>query len=153
MKRLLYLLTLSLLAKTQAQSRWSVAIHGVSYHLHSSDSTGYRFNDLNYGLGLRRQFPHDLAVQAGFYYNSQRRISEYALLDWLPLKLDIVRLGAFIGTVNHYKYGQGKFLPAGGIALQVPIGQANLITRFVPSYKSVNTAFWSFEFNLPIKWL
>lgn len=80
-------------------------------------------NQVNLGVGLTGTLTPDWSVSAGFYRNSFRRLSAYALANWTPLHLLLpgIRLGAGLtaGFLTGYSYDENPIRPlAAGALLQ-----------------------------------
>ncbi len=67
---------------------------------HPNQSRGY--NENNSGLGLEYRFKPDTSVMVGSFYNSVRRDTNYAAVNWQPLALGDWKLGLAMGVMNGY---------------------------------------------------
>lgn len=67
---------------------------------HSNQSKGY--NENNHGLGVEYQFRPDTSVMVGSFYNSVRRDTHYAAVNWQPIALGDWKLGMAVGVMNGY---------------------------------------------------
>ena len=81
----------------------SVIGHGVAKHLENHD-----FNERPYGAGLRYE-EGEYALQVGDFYNSVRKNTFYAGLDWSPIHTNLVgclnfESGLYAGAATGYKY-------------------------------------------------
>lgn len=88
-------------ASKQAQASWWLSPGGKAYHFNRKKN----YNEENYGLGLEYG-TFESSWQAGFYRNSHRKDSYYAMYAWRPIALDQAgywRLGAVAGLVTGYK--------------------------------------------------
>jgi hypothetical protein len=101
-------------ARGEDAREWHVVIHTHSWH--SSHPQGLRWNENNWGLGVRHDVAPGWSWQTGVYRNSLERSSAYVLGDWLPLGGRAWSLGASGGLV------------AGGYSLPV-IAVAGLVGR------------------------
>ncbi len=75
-----------------------VNLGGFSRHF--SSNNGY--NENNLGLGLEYRTSPEVAYMAGAYYNSVRKTTSYAAVNWQPWQLGPVKLGAALGVMNGY---------------------------------------------------
>ena len=77
--------------------------------VHTKASARHSLNQVNTGLGLEYQATRDIDLSGGFYRNSFKRPSVYALIEWLPLQVDLpigltARLGVTGGLVSGYSH-------------------------------------------------
>lgn len=87
-------------------------------------------NQVNPGLGLTNQVTPDWSVSIGFYRNSFRRTSGYALVNWTPLHLSLpagvrVSAGLTAGLLSGYTHDENPVRPlaAGALVqLRLPSG-------------------------------
>ena len=113
-----------------AQARWHAVLHTFSHHYHQP--TASRWNENNWGLGLRRDVGDTTAVQLGAYHNSNFDTSAYFIGEWTPLELGVLRAGAFGGVVSGYKVPL-----AAGLVGRAQLGPYSASVRLVPkAYKS-----------------
>lgn len=75
-------------------------VNAGAFTYHSNQSKGY--NESNYGLGVEYQFRPDTSVMVGSFYNSVRRDTHYAAVNWQPLALGDWKLGVAVGVMNGY---------------------------------------------------
>ena len=73
-------------------------IGGFSSHF--SRDKGY--NENNVGLGVEYRLSPDVSVMAGRYYNSVRKNTSYAAVNWQPWTLGGWKLGGAIGLMDGY---------------------------------------------------
>lgn len=76
---------------------WHVVVHVRSWH--ASHPAGVRWNEKNWGLGLRRDVSDDWSVQTGAYRNSLKETSAYVLADWSAWRTERWSLGGSVGLV------------------------------------------------------
>jgi hypothetical protein len=60
------------------------------------------FNEHNLGLGLEYRTSPELSYMAGIYYNSVRKNTTYAAVNWQPWSVGPFKVGAAIGFMNGY---------------------------------------------------
>ncbi|WP_172983212.1 hypothetical protein [Thiomonas sp. Bio17B3] len=75
--------------------------------IHNRAEARRSLNQVNPGLGVEYQFTPDVGLSGGFYRNSFRRASVYALATWTPLHLALpagltARIGVAGGVVSGY---------------------------------------------------
>ncbi len=75
-----------------------VNLGGFSRHFASNKG----YNENNLGLGLEYRTSDEIAYMAGAYYNSVRKTTSYAAVNWQPWQLGPVKLGAALGVMNGY---------------------------------------------------
>lgn len=124
-----------------------IIAHGLSKHAKKTSSTGHPYNENNPGAGLRLDgdwMPKSTAIQVGHYYNSYRRHSTYAVVDWLPLKKETgpaqISAGAFLGVVNGYPWADGRWAPAAGVMARAQISRFSVAVRASPGKGSKGVA-------------
>lgn len=117
-----------------AQAQWHVVLHTFSYHFQAP--TKGRWNEENWGLGLRRDLGETTALQVGAYNNSSFNTSAYIMGEWLPVGVGPIRAGVFGGGVSGYKLPMGA-----GLAGRAQFGHYSATVRLVPKvYKSGSAA-------------
>lgn len=121
----LFALTGAASAKTDTH----VVIHGLSHHANARPN-GQRWNEVNTGIGFRRELASDLSAQVGFYRNSIDRNSVYALSDWTPLQVGAISFGGFAGVATGYKAHPVSVI--GGVVARVQIRRVSLALRMAP---------------------
>ena len=75
-----------------------VNLGGFSRHF--ARDKGY--NESNLGLGVEYRTSTELSYMAGAYYNSMRKTTYYAAVNWQPLSIGPWKLGASAGVMNGY---------------------------------------------------
>jgi len=60
------------------------------------------FNEHNFGLGIEYRTSPSLSYMAGSYYNSVRKNTTYAAVNWQPWSVGSLKVGAAIGLMNGY---------------------------------------------------
>lgn len=129
-----------------AASDFHVQVHGLSYHTERTQANGDKWNERNYGLGLRYQVNDAWDVQAGAFKNSQFKTSAYAIATWLPVEVTKeLRAGMFGGVVNGYRLNDGRAVPAGGLAARYQAERLSVTWRFVPKHPKTDSAVISIE--------
>jgi hypothetical protein len=116
---------------------------------HTGQSTRYRYNEHNDGIGLEWHWAPQWQLNAGHYRNSVRRNSSYLQAAWMPWAHEWpdagwrMQAGASLGVVNGYPKVEhsryfGTLVPA--LALEGRRFGANLV--YIPSVgKKVDGAF------------
>ncbi len=89
-----------------APSPWSLDINATS--VHTEAWARRQLNQDNPGLGIEYQFNPDWSAAGGFYKNSYRRETAYALGIWTPLHIDLpagltASAGLAAGLVSGYR--------------------------------------------------
>jgi opacity protein-like surface antigen len=126
MKRTIIAAVLAALSSATAHaapSRWALDVNTVSYHTEAW--ARHSLNQDNPGMGLEYQATPDWSALAGFYKNSYRHTTGYALAAWTPLRVDLpagLRAGAGIaaGLVSGYSRSEVPTSPlAAGAVLRI----------------------------------
>jgi hypothetical protein len=81
-----------------ASSQLWVNVGGFSRHF--DRNRGY--NEHNLGLGIEYRTSPELSYMAGSYYNSVRKNTTYAAVNWQPWSVGPFKVGAAIGLMNGY---------------------------------------------------
>jgi hypothetical protein len=106
----------------RAESEFSLDVSLASLH---TNNRPHKFNQTNPGLGLTYSFSQDFSGSLGFYENSYRRISAYALANWTPWHASLpgdftLAGGVTAGLVSGYTRAQCAMRPlAAGLLLQL----------------------------------
>ena len=104
-------------------SPWSLDINTTS--IHTESWARRQLNQDNPGLGIERQFNKDWSAAGGFYRNSYRRETAYALALWTPLHCDLpaglaASAGLAAGLVSGYRRSEVPTAPlAAGAVLRL----------------------------------
>ena len=77
--------------------------------VHTKAAARHSLNQVNPGLGLEYQATRDIGLAGGFYRNSFKRASVYALVEWTPLHLRLpaglsASMGIAGGVVSGYAH-------------------------------------------------
>jgi len=75
-----------------------VNVGGFSRHF--ARDKGY--NESNLGIGIEYRTSPEVSFMAGSYYNSVRKTTYYAAVNWQPLSIGPWKLGASAGVMNGY---------------------------------------------------
>ena len=127
-----------------ATSATHLVLHGLSHHFEARPN-GQRWNEVNTGLGLRHDFGGDLSGQIGIYRNSMARTGAYALLDYTPLHLGPVNIGAFAGAATGYL---PALCPMVGAVLRMDAGRFTPTLRLIPKVPGHNPATVALEIGV-----
>ena len=122
----------------QAEPSWHLQVHGVSHHF--GEKAVGKWNERNYGAGLRYQHSETWGVQGGTFRNSYDRQSTYAVIDYTPLLGGSV--GVFGGVASGYRE-DGPLI--GGLLLRWQGERVSLAARIVPKVRKEHTAVIAFE--------
>ncbi len=85
-------------ASPLSHSEMWVNVGGFSRHF--ARNKGY--NESNFGLGVEYRLNPDVSVMAGSYYNSIRRTTTYATVNWQPYRVGEIKVGALAGLMDGY---------------------------------------------------
>jgi hypothetical protein len=124
-------------ASQEPASRFWITPGAVSYHFKNRD----QFNQTHPGLGIEYHFAPDWAVVGGTYKNSNSLWSKYGGVNWTPLRLGPLHLGATAQVANNYKAardGKPFAFAAPVIALEGERFGANLYV--IPTIRNVTGA-------------
>lgn len=115
-------------AADTAVEGWHVVLHARSWH--SSHPPQERWNEHNWGMGLRHAWAPSWAWQIGAYRNSLDRATSYGLIDWSPLQLGRWHIGAGAGlTVGGY---DAPYKLAAGLQARYQLGPGSVSLRLFP---------------------
>ena len=125
----------------------SIVGHGLSKHLDN-----HNFNEQNYGAALRLE-NKDFATQIGGYYNSLRKDTFYAGIDWSPLHYNVsgclnVDAGLYVGGATGYKYA---VTPMAGVQAAVKCKDVFVRVRAMPDPFYNSKAVGAVEFGVVLK--
>lgn len=126
---LLSMLLLSPEAKAKDEGAWHVVLHTHSWH--SSQPVGRRWNEDNWGLGIRRDFSQQWSWQVGAYRDSLKETSAYVLADWMSWAFDALTVGAGFGVITGGGYEE-KYTPAAALVLRYSVERCSATVRFFP---------------------
>ena len=110
-------------AADASPSPWSLDINSAS--VHTEAWARRQLNQDNPGLGIEYQFSPDWSAAGGFYKNSYRRETAYALGIWTPLRISLpcgltASAGLAAGLVSGYRRPEVPTEPlAGGAVLRL----------------------------------
>lgn len=145
-KRLLILIVLFLLASTSVRpadwSRLGLTLYGVSYHLERRDEDGYRFNEVNPGLGLQYRF-HErgksaYALESGILLDSYRRRATYFVLGYRYTLLRNFGVGLVFGLYDSRAVSESGAVVAAAPYLAVDFHHASLRIFHLPEFPGIN---------------
>lgn len=127
-------IVLLLVSTTALSDEMYLNINIHAHHWNREAASKLNLNEVNPGVGL--EFVEgDYRKMIGFYRNSDRNTSAYALLAWAPVKIGVVKLGAFGGMVTGY---ESPYLPVAGATAIVEITEkVNLNITAIPTISSI----------------
>lgn len=109
---------------------------GFSHHMDRSRN----FNEHNFGLGAQYRFNENHAVSVGYYHNSIRQTSHYALYKYTPLHYGPVSAGVMAGAVDGYpKLNHGRAYPLALPMASVRMGRVEAEAMYVPKMKDISS--------------
>lgn len=106
MKILISLFLLFVYNIAHAESPW-FALGSLSYH----QDRDANYNERNAGFGLEFPFSETTALAVGFYNNSIRQHTNYALYQWTPWQLGTFKFGGMVGVADGYYANDGGIVP------------------------------------------
>lgn len=121
------ILAISESACADESSTW-LQLGAASYHFDRDQ----HYNEINAGLGIEHQFNARHSLAAGFYRNSERNTSYYAVYGYTPIELGPVKLGALAGAANGYSAHDGKWFPVILPVATAQIGRAGVNVTVIP---------------------
>ncbi len=138
-----------------AATTFSLDVNLASYHLERW--ARHSLNQRNLGAGITANFNRDWSVSAGWYRNSYRRGSAYALVNWTPLHLPLrggwsLAAGATAGLDSGYRTDELATEPvvaAALVQLRAPSGWSVNLTG-VPNDGPGRSGFVGAQFSLPL---
>lgn len=90
--------TASALDPDATQGEVWLNVGGFSRHF----SRGGGYNENNLGLGAEYRTSPEVSYMAGAYYNSVRKTTTYAALNWQPWTVGPLKIGATVGVMDGY---------------------------------------------------
>ena len=125
----------------------SIVGHGFSKHLDN-----HNFNERPYGAALRLE-NKDFGFQVGDYYNSIRKNTFYAGLDWSPIHYNVsgcvnIDAGLYFGGATGYKYA---VTPMAGVQAAVKCDNVFVRVRAMPDPFYNSKAVGAVEIGLVLK--
>lgn len=152
------ILTVAMPAKSHAREagRITLDINVGSYHTQAWARRD--LNQKNPGLGVTYHVDRTWAFAGGGYWNSYRRPTAYALVQWTPLQLGgsndwHVDAGLVAGLASGYRYDEIAVRPlAGGalVRLVAPSG-VSLNLYGVPGTGGSKSGFVGVQFSVPMR--
>lgn len=138
-----------------ASPTFSLDLNLASYH--TERWARHALNQHNGGLGLTARFNRDWSVSAGWYRNSYRRGSTYALVNWTPLHASLpggwsIAAGATAGLDSGYRSDELATQPlvaAGLLRVIAPAGWSVNLTA-VPNAPHARSGFIGLQLSLPL---
>ncbi|MDP2018602.1 hypothetical protein [Hydrogenophaga sp.] len=85
------------LAPASSSQLW-LNVGGFSQHFKRQNG----YNENNLGLGIEYRTSPEISYMAGSYYNSVRKNTTYAAVNWQPWSMGAFKLGAAVGLMNGY---------------------------------------------------
>ena len=82
------------------QSNTALWLNVGGFSRHFNRQAGH--NENNLGLGIEYRTSSEISYMAGSYYNSVRKSTTYAAVNWQPLSMGAFKLGAAVGLMNGY---------------------------------------------------
>ncbi len=82
------------------QRKGSVWVNVGGFSSHFNREKGY--NEQNAGIGIEYAFHSSASVMVGSYYNSLRKQTTYAAVNWQPITIGPVKVGAALGVMDGY---------------------------------------------------
>ncbi|MCT0224378.1 hypothetical protein [Synechococcus sp. CS-1328] len=126
------------LAPTPASASWELVLHAVSHHV--DPPVVGRWNERNWGLGLRKELDSTRSLHAGAYRNSNFATSVYMIMDWRPIESGSLNWGLFGGVVSGYK---GPL--AAGLIARMEYSGVSATVRGSPKAHRTGSAVIAFE--------
>ena len=125
--------------------------------LHTERWARHDLNQRNLGAGITAQLTPNWSVSAGWYRNSYRRGSAYALVNWTPLHWSLpagwsLAAGATAGLDSGYRTNEIATQPlvaAGLLRLIAPAGWSINLTA-VPNAPGRRSGFIGMQVSMPL---
>jgi hypothetical protein len=115
--------------QADAADDWHLVLHAHSWH--ASHPPGTRWNEDNWGLGLRRELGPDWAWQVGAYRDSLKKTSTYVLADWTPWRFDSLVIGGGVGLITGGGY-EDSVKPAAELVVRYQLERLSATIRVFP---------------------
>ena len=124
--------------------------------IHTEHWARKQLNQRNEGLGITAQLAPSWSVSTGFYRNSYRRTSVYALAAWTPLHIPLgawhIDVGGEAGLVSGYlrnEVASSPLMAAGLVRLVSPWHWA-IALSMVPNAPNRSSGFIGAQLSLPL---
>ena len=139
-----------------AATTFSLDVNLASYH--TERWARHDLNQHNLGLGATAHFNRDWSVSAGWYRNSYRRTSAYALVNWTPLHGSLplpagwsIAAGAAAGLDSGYRRDELATEPFVAAALVRVIAPADWSINLtaVPNAPGGRSGFIGMQVSMP----
>jgi hypothetical protein len=132
-----------------------LSINMASYH--TQEWARESLNQENPGIGLELRQSRSWAFSGGFYVNSYRRTTAYALAQWTPLQVGRqvswhVDAGVVVGTATGYSRTEVPCAPLmGAFALRIaaPRSYVEVVLVGVPNIGAGQSGFIGLQLSLP----
>ncbi len=142
-------------AAASAATTFSLDVNIASYHLERWARR--ELNQHNEGLGLTARFTPDWSISAGWYRNSYRRTSAYALANWTPWHWSLpagwsLAAGVTAGLDSGYRRDELATEPlvaAGLVRVIAPKGWSINLTA-VPNTPGRRSGFIGAQVSMPL---
>lgn len=142
-------------AIASAATTFSLDVNLASYH--TERWARHDLNQRNLGLGVTWRAARDWSVSTGFYRNSYRRTSTYALVNWTPWHASMpegwcIAVGATAGLDSGYRSDELATQPLVAAALVrmiAPQGWAVDLTA-VPNAPGRRSGFIGAQVSMPL---
>ena len=123
-------------------------VGGIS--LHPGDRNG-TLNGYNPGIGIEYHRPNGDFIAAGYYHNSVRKGSRYAVYAWQLAAKDGVSLGVFSGVVDGYpSVNNGNIMPFSAPYLSIMGERFGVNLVFIPSIEKRVSSALAVQFKIKI---
>lgn len=84
---------------TPTKAEDSIWLNSGGFSKHFKDNGR---NETHLGLGVEYRFHEDMGVMVGYHKNSLNLRTRYAALNYQPLKIGSIKIGASIGVMDGY---------------------------------------------------
>jgi len=124
--------------------------------LHTEKWARQDLNQNNLGLGVTAHVNKNWAVSSGFYRNSYRRTSVYALAQWTPIHIPMgswrIDAGAEAGLVSGYRRSEVPSAPVMGAGLVRVVSPHGWSVNFtiVPNTPNRSSGFVGLQVSAPL---
>lgn len=156
-------LILAALAACLATAIMAPAAHATTFTLdlnlasvHTERWARDSLNQRNEGVGVTAQLDSSWSLSAGWYRNSYRRTSAYALAAWTPVHIPLgnwrLDAGGEAGLVSGYRHSEVASQPLMGAGLMrvvAPHGWS-LDLSFIPNAPGRRSGFVGAQLSLPL---
>lgn len=146
--KLVFLIMLLLSSSVSFAGEHFMTVNMAAYHFNRGATQDLNFNEKNFGLGYEYK-KEDTTYHVGYYENSVRKTSLYALVSYSPLHLNNIDIGVVGGGITGYNIE--PIAPAFGASVTIASNTVAMNIMLVPEVQSLGVyGFAGFQLKFKI---